>query len=99
MSVSLTIQPAAGKDIKDLILWYDEKLPGLGSRFLSSLDRTIEAISRSPGIFQVRYRQVRMAPVAHFPISVHYQYFQEQGLAVVLAVLNHARNPASWPRE
>lgn len=96
MKRNLIIQAGAQEDIGQIISWYNQQKLGLGNHFLDMLDQTLGVISQSPGIFQVRYKDVRMASVTKFPISVHYQFFREENKVVVFAVLHQSRNPQIW---
>lgn len=96
MSNTVKIQPAARTDIQEVIQWYNDQQTGLGARFLANLTDAIRRIARSPGIFQVRYRNVRQAPVKKFPIAVFYFYLKEEKQVVVTAIMHTARDPQAW---
>jgi hypothetical protein len=73
---------------------YDAEDPGLGDRFLASVERTLEGIIlaplRWPRIDDRHHRRL----VARFPFSVIYRI--EDDIPVVVAVAHHKRHPDHW---
>lgn len=50
MTFDLRIISVAEKDITEIVLWYEKKLNGLGRRFITSLDTTLQSIQSNPKI-------------------------------------------------
>ena len=48
---SFTISPGAADDANEIALWYNNKIDGLGYRFLSKLKTSFEKIHSSPSSF------------------------------------------------
>lgn len=58
---------------KKISSWYNNKRPGLGSRFFKAVkDQTIR-IKKNPFSAALRYDDVRCAKVKGFPYLVHYK--------------------------
>ena len=94
MSYSLILRQEAEKDLVEAYKWYEEKVPGLGSDFLTVIERALELIQENPARFPVIYRNVRRALMHRFPYGIF--YFMEGERIIVLGVMHTARNPAKW---
>jgi plasmid stabilization system protein ParE len=96
MSYRLIIDPSARLDIIESIRWYNEQKPGLGSRYFSSVKHVMKLIKKSPGMFQIRYKSLRMVPIERFSFIILYQVDEAKKLVAVAAVLHTSRNPKIW---
>lgn len=89
-------RPAADADIEAAFEWYEGEEFGLGRQFLEQLRETYDRVSSGPSKYQRVAPSVRRALLRRFPYAV---YFAEEGdIAVILAVLHVARDPAEWQR-
>ncbi len=96
MKYKIIIRPEAELDVLEAVNWYEEKLKGLGSNFLMSVDATIESILRTPEAYTPTYKKTRRALVRKFPFGVHYIIEKEN--IVVLAIFHASRNPKEWKK-
>lgn len=96
MKYNIIIRPEAQLDISEAVKWYEERLKGLGSIFLMSVDATIESILRTPEAYTPIYKKTRRALVRKFPFGVH-DIINEKTI-VVLAVFHASRNPKEWKK-
>lgn len=96
MTRQFILRPRAEHDIQSAFEWYDSQRSGLGEEFLVALRERLEALRAHPEASPVLYRGIRRAVVSRFPYLIFYVARPER--VAVLAVLHHARNPASWPR-
>ena len=96
MNYSLYLQNSAVQDIKDSYQWYEEKLPGLGDRFLVEVDVSLVQIELNPNIFPAVFMQKRRAVVKKFPYIIVFEI--EEELIRVSAIIHTSRNPKSWKR-
>lgn len=94
MSYRLVIKPLAETDIVESFTWYNQEREGLGDIFLDQLERSLEFIEMNPGQYQIRYKEVRMVKVNHFPICLHYTI--EENTVFIHAVLGTSRDPQIW---
>ena len=74
--------------------WYDDQRLGLGERFATAVETTIEQVAQTPLAYAVVHDQVRRAVVRRFPYTVYFQVFPEY--IVVLAVMHGSRDPRRW---
>jgi len=65
------ILPLAKEDIREAAHWYNDKKRGLGLRFTAQVREQIIFIRKHPGIFAIRYRQIRTAVLNKFPYMIH----------------------------
>ena len=94
MSRPLVVLPEAEADLADAYTWYEERLPGLGSAFLLSVEAVIHSISRNPQLYSLVHKNVRRALVRRFPYAVF--YIVEESHIAVLAIFHAKRHPATW---
>lgn len=78
--------------------WYEERLPGLGDRFLAAVEAAIAGACRWPGAGAPTIRDEqgeiveRMVTTHGFPHVVRYRI--RDGQLIVMAVYHQRRNPA-----
>jgi len=53
MAARLVVAPEVERDVADACDWYEDRRPGLGEEFLTCVEASIEAISRSPEIHPI----------------------------------------------
>jgi plasmid stabilization system protein ParE len=66
--------PEAEEDIQQAHDWYDQRRPGLGLEFLTTLEETIQALARMAEMCPVAHNGCRRALLRRFPYSVFYFY-------------------------
>jgi len=98
MIFSTYITPQAKEDIIDSRNYYNNKISGLGTRFVSSVKDSIDLITEHPELFAERHNNTRTAPVKDFPFLIHYGVNSNKHLIILLAIIHTARNPENWPK-
>ncbi len=92
----IRIEPEALVDIQETTNWYNDAKAGLGKRFQETAIKQINALSRDPKIYAIRYKEIRCVMIKKFPHMVHF-YVNEDDITVeVLAVISTSRNPKIW---
>ena len=81
-------------DIEEAAIWYEDRRPGLGLRFLDELDYVMERITATPLQFPEIHPRVRRGLLKRFPYSVYFLAGGEQ--VEVIAVLHQHRHPDAW---
>lgn len=94
MTPAVVIRPEAERDLADAYLWYEEKRPGLGERYLLSVEAALTAIQRHAESFPVVHKQARRALLRRFPYGVF--FVLEESAVIVLAVFHCQRDPKHW---
>ncbi len=94
MTYELVIRSCAEKDISDAVYWYEDKVKGLGERFLLSIDATFSSIQRNPRLYPVVYKKFRRALLKRFPYSLY--YIVENNTITIIAVLHQKQKHDNW---
>ena len=83
-------------DLQLAVDFYNSRKKGLGVRFLNTVKIQISQIKSNPYVFQLRYDDVRCAPINIFPYTVHYRVVSETNLIMVTAIFCDSRDPQIW---
>ncbi|MDP8236007.1 MAG: type II toxin-antitoxin system RelE/ParE family toxin [Candidatus Erginobacter occultus] len=94
MSYKLIIRPAAELELSGAFNWYEERLPGLGAKFLLSVDTVFNAIVQRPQQYPIIHKTIRRALTRRFPYEV--LFVADKTRIVVIAVFHAKRNPRRW---
>lgn len=85
------IRPEAEQDVTESFEWYEERVPGLGSRFIAAVDDAIEHVRQHPTRYPITYRGIRQSLVKHFPFSICYLAHKTE--IEIVAILHASRAP------
>jgi len=96
MTLKVAFRKAARAEFDAAALWYKQRHPSLGLRFVAEIDRAVELAATNPNRFPVKHGQIRCVQARHFPYSVFYLVESER--IVVLAVFHARRDPAIWQK-
>ncbi len=96
MNYEVLIRSEAGTDLLDAVVYYEEKLKGLGNEFINYFESALEIISNQPESFPIVYKNVRRALIRRFPFGIH--YIIEEKKVIILAVFHFSRDPKGWKR-
>jgi plasmid stabilization system protein ParE len=94
MKGTVVIRPEAEADLAEAHRWYEAQRPGLGQRFLLSVEAALFAIQRHPETFPVVHNQIRRVLLRRFPYGVYYVVADLH--TAVLAVFHCKRDPQRW---
>lgn len=56
-------------DIQETTDWYNEELPGLGSRFQKQVKQQINSLKMNAGSYSIRYKDIRCMIIKSFHSS------------------------------
>jgi plasmid stabilization system protein ParE len=73
MTRKLIFRIEAERDLEDIQDYYNKINPSITSNFFIEFFATTDFIENEPQLFQVRYREIRIAPMYRFPYGVHYK--------------------------
>jgi mRNA-degrading endonuclease RelE of RelBE toxin-antitoxin system len=90
---SLLFHPEARNEYTDAFLWYEMQQKGLGKKFSSVIEKTIEQIENNPELFKVAKGVYREAVVSTFPFSIIYRFNKKKKTIFIIAVYHASRNP------
>ena len=94
MSCAVVVKPLAEQDATAAYDYYESSVTGLGSRFLSEVDRVLALISEHPEMYQEVIPAIRRALTRVFPYGVFYAF--ETNTVFVIAIVADMQDPARW---
>lgn len=94
MSADVSFHRLAERELNEAAQYYELERPGLGSAFLSEVQRCLRAISEHPGAGRALVGKVRRRLLRRFPYSLLYTL--KPDAIRVLAVMNLKRRPSYW---
>ncbi|MGH7873315.1 MAG: type II toxin-antitoxin system RelE/ParE family toxin [Candidatus Binatia bacterium] len=86
--------PEARVEMNESFDFYEARLDGLGLRFLSAVERTVERISTHPEAGASLGGEFRKRIVPGFPYNIIYRVWQDY--IYLVAVAHHSRRPGYW---
>ena len=96
MDYELVIYDRAKQDIIDSFDWYENKIAGLGNRFIDEVERELNYIKSFPEHYQIKYKSTyRQAVLRKFPYLIIYEVLKRK--VVILSVFPARENPKKKP--
>ncbi len=89
----VTFSPVALDDVEETKAYYEKIQTGLGKRFSTQLQATLNTIRQNPFFASIRYDDIRCARVKKFPYLVHYCVVEKEMLVIIIAVYSTYREP------
>jgi plasmid stabilization system protein ParE len=95
----IRIEPEAAAELDEAARWYEQRQPGLGVRYLHTIDSTLQQIQRTPhaGARAPRVPPdllIRRVPVRGFPYLI--VYLEALEAVRILAFTHERRRPGYW---
>ena len=94
MTHSLFVRSRAEQDALDAYQWYEKEYPGLGIRFLESLEKGLSRITENPFHYAEIAGGVRRKLLYKFPYGLFYLFENDE--VVVFAILGQEQRPGLW---
>ena len=94
MTHTLVVRSRAEQDALDAYQWYETEYPGLGIRFLGSLEKGLARISENPLHYAEIAGGVRRKLLDKFPYGLFYLFENDE--VVVIAILGQEQRPGLW---
>jgi plasmid stabilization system protein ParE len=96
MIYTLEYHTDAEKEIIDAKKWYKSKQNGLEKNFAKEVKTVINYIHENPLMFEVKYRNTRVAFTNIFPYGIHYHINIISNVITILSVLHTSLNQENW---
>lgn len=93
MGNSIILSSGAKIEIDESFQWYEERLEGLGKRFIEFIDKAFQLIAQTPERFPIKSGSYREFVVNKFPYVIIYEFVEAQKSIIVLHVFHTKRNP------
>ena len=91
MAYKLIVKTGAELDINQALEWYEDQRAGLANELYLEIDYTIKLIEKNPELFQIRYKNIRIAFTERFPYGIHYTI--EENKIFIHAVMKTSKKP------
>ncbi len=89
--------PAARAELIDAQNWYENEVPGLGSRFRAAVDAVVQRVGANPRQFPAVHKSIRRALLRRFPYALMFVIEVDDTLTVI-ACFHGSRDPAHWQK-
>jgi toxin ParE1/3/4 len=86
--------PEAKQEIKEAAAYSEECQEGLGQRFLSAVELTVEKVSNNPFLYRKFHGRFRRCLVNKFPYGIIYTIGEND--VFIAAVMHLKRKPGYW---
>jgi hypothetical protein len=86
--------PEAREEMSESFYFYEARLDGLGLRFLSAVEQTVQRISAHPDAGAPFTGELRKRIVPGFPYNIIYRVWEDY--IYLVAVAHHSRRPGYW---
>jgi mRNA-degrading endonuclease RelE of RelBE toxin-antitoxin system len=94
MNYIICLHPQVQNDYDGAFAWYEEKMDGLGDRFLKAVREKIHEISLHPEAFGSRNRKsFREAKVDFFPYMIVFKINKKAGIIYISSVHHTSKHP------
>lgn len=90
----LRFNPLAEAELHDAAAWYEERLPGLGLRFLEAVRRRLDEIVAAPARWPVAYGARRLL-MGRYPYAIIYRQLANEELEII-AIAHLRRGARYW---
>jgi hypothetical protein len=98
--VRIDLHPEAGAEVRGAALWYEERRPGWGDRFVERVNDVLRRLEDTPALYPIwpgteaAVVPIRKAVLEQFPYLVAFEIHPERVL--ILAVAHAKRQPLYW---
>lgn len=93
MANKIILSAKALNELDESFLWYEERLEGLGDRFIGFIEKAFFLIENTPERFPLKTKSFREFVVEKFPYVIVYEYIKEEQMIIILHVFHTKRNP------
>jgi len=88
MNYKLVFRAEAEQDLVDIQDYYNKINPAITDNFFIEFFDTMDFIEDEPQLFQVRYRDMKIAPMYRFPYGIHYK---QNGPEIIIYRVLHTK--------
>lgn len=90
----LTYHPHAEAELIEAARYHEQRVAGLGARFLDSAEGALAEIQRAPLQWRRVEADVRRFLMSTFPFAIYYRALPDH--VRILAFKHHSRHPEYW---
>jgi mRNA-degrading endonuclease RelE of RelBE toxin-antitoxin system len=93
MSYTIELHPEAIEELKDSYQWYEERVDGLGIKFIASVNKQLNVIAAHPERYPKKKGNYRETRIDIFPYIVIYEVLKTKKVIFVSYIFHAKRNP------
>lgn len=90
---STIVSNRAQKELAESWIWYEDRLKGLGDRFVGEVFKCLRKIEDTPDRFPTKFKSYKEAQVDTFPFLVIYRINKKANSIRVVSIFHTAQNP------
>jgi hypothetical protein len=90
---SSILSSRAQKEIAISWEWYEERLQGLGDRFVKEVITRIRTIEKTPDRYPTRYKSYKEVAISTFPFIIVYRIIKKQKSIRIVSVFHTSQSP------
>ncbi|AZI34083.1 type II toxin-antitoxin system RelE/ParE family toxin [Kaistella carnis] len=79
--------------LKESVHFYEKRKTGLGEKLTNSVTSKLKFVASNPLSSEIKYDEVHVTYLKHFPFAIHYLYINEQSVIFVSAIFHTSQNP------
>ena len=88
----------AESDAKEIFEWYENKLQGLGNRFLSHIENSLNKIALNPFAYaNTGFLDFRRFVLDVFPYKIY--YLLKDDIIIITAIIHKSRSQRYWRKK
>lgn len=89
--------PAVEAELKEISRYYEDRSPGLGTRFIDEFERQVLAVAAAPERWMVVAGDIRRCLMRRFPYVIYFRQVSQERLRIT--VVKHERRHPNFGRE
>lgn len=93
MAYTLRFHEAAKQEFVDAVVWYESQQTGLGKKFITDFESSLERLSANPTHYSKINKQFRQVKVENFPFTIVYEVYPRKSVIHIAAVHHTKRHP------
>lgn len=90
---SIVFHSKADDEFYEAFQWYEDRLEGLGNRFIDCIEAKLKLVTSNPLLFSKKMGDFREAKVDTFPYVIVFKIFNEKRVILISAIYHTSRTP------
>ena len=91
--MKVLLSDRATPQLKESVHFYEKRKRGLGEKLTKSVTSKLKFVASNPLSSEIKYDEVHVTYLKHFPFAIHYFYIKEQSAIFFFAIFHTSQNP------
>ena len=91
---NIYFHPAAKLEASEAVIFYEQRVAGLGGRFITSIENAVNVVRSNPLHFRKIEGGLRKYKIPHFPYGIIFR--ARHDFIEIIAVMHLHRKPGYW---